>query len=205
MKSFITSPISFSTQQEMDAFILHIERLRVHPTNFIGSDGRSLQEADMGEPLDGNRVYGSPITYAIKPENLTLSLSAQGGLDVAIVQESHGYLTMTNVVGDLLNDMFTQEFHKKNKGFEITLMETDEQGNTNITEIIELDYYYSPAGRLERSKKRAEEISNKLNSVRTEVQGLIQQSKKLEVELKHELQEIQELQKGTVEEETLPF
>ena len=100
--SFKTTPIKMSSD-DCYQLICALEPMRVDPHNFIMDNGRSMYDEDRDDPLDGNRVYGNPIQVNADPDNGTVVLQAEGGLDVAMVKSKYGYQSMSEVQGSLID------------------------------------------------------------------------------------------------------
>lgn len=182
--SFKTTPIKMSSD-DCYQLICALEPMRVDPHNFIMDNGRSMYDEDRDDPLDGNRVYGNPIQVNADPDNGTVVLQAEGGLDVALIVSQYGYQSMSEVQGSLIDLLFDENFAHKYPG--VSLIVESDDGDDNEVEIIDLDYRYSGKGRLEAAQKRLEILkseiiknSEQITNLSNQKNGLLTEQKDLE-------------------------
>ncbi|MCX3034103.1 hypothetical protein OFK41_07765 [Acinetobacter baumannii] len=160
---FKTSPIKM-TLDECFSLGAYFSRMRVHPTNFICDDGMTLQQKAMQEPLEENSFLGNPIQINHDRETNTAVIWAEGGFDIAQVQYKDRYTTTGLVVGNVLDDVFSEKFCENHKGVIVYLENCDETGvlDDGISRVIHMDQYHSKEAKLSRAKARAKALEGEI-------------------------------------------
>lgn len=108
----------------------------------------------------------------------TAVISAEGGFDIAQVQFKHGYTTTSQVLGNVLEDIFSEQFCENHKGVIVYLENCDETGvlDDEISRVIHMDQYHSNEGKKSRAEARAKVLEDEIAELNRK-QFALEQSK----------------------------
>lgn len=135
--------------------------------------------------------------FDINEDQLTVSISGEGGLSIAVIKDTHGYVETSPVMGDLIKDVLGERFYAEHPNFEIYLVTEDTATGEESTEIITLAQFYAPKG-----KADCDNLKQHIRTIQLQIKHLQQQ----EAEMQQQLQKLEKQLKDDEDEEySLPF